>query len=969
MDRKLNCFFQIDTVVADSVAGFELCEELGRPTALEIEVRFASAITSENALGLSAFFSFGVGQEEEHTFLGIVEQVTVIGSALTGATAADGSGAAHAARFRVVSQLGLLAGTVTAQIFQDKSVDEIVTEVLTSCGIPKNRQRWQLAGSYAKREYCVQYFESSLAFVSRLLEEEGIFFRSVVEDGQDFIVFSDDSPNAPSIEGAADLPMRGQTGLAVEGDAIFALRERAAIQSGTFTLRDYDFKRPQFDLTAAASAEQDSDLERYDYPGLFVDKAVGEVFARVRLESEQAERETLEVIAECARLYAGTTFKLTEFELEDDRSGTQLVTKVRHLFGQRKNAEWGRDAFGASESKTPSGYVAIVHAIPVEVPYRTRQTTPRPVVHGPQTATVTAPAGSSIEAIHTDEYARCKVRFHWDLAGITDEKSSCWIRTAQLQTSGSLALPRIGWEVVVEFLEGNPDRPLVTGKLYNGLFMPPYALPEGATRTAFSSNSSPGGGGSNSIRLEDRKGGEEVMVHAQHNQTIATANNKQSTVGNNVTRVVGGNETIDVGANATTKITMGAELTVSGNRSVTVSGNRNSEVNAVAGLTVAGSSSTSVGGAHFEMDGNPLEALLAIATEVVIDAAQAAAAQQMDRINGAIQARVDQAMAPYADTIAGVEQVASGMEAVANGDIGAIPGVLEDAANIPMPPGFGGEESAEAGAAGGDEAGGGGEGEGAGADGAEAGGEGGGEGEGREVEETEQEGGEPTDFTGMVGLNDAVDSAIDTGIRAGSAALGEALGFNSDGGGSDNLANLEGPDGNVAGLDRTDRTKGPGHSTHKVDGSYTETVGALRVQAALLEVHDEIAGNLNETIGLAKLTAVLADESIAIGGNKTLTALGKLTFTKADDSESSTGAMTNMVGGLVYDKVKGGYSITGGSSATFIGAFHKLEAKTAVTLKCGESEVVIDGSGVTIKGALVTITCGKILMTGTVAEN
>ena len=948
MERTFRSYFRVGDVVADRVASFELVEELGRPFELLVEVQFANELNAEDALGLLAALSFGIDDAAQHTFVGVVERVTVVGSANTGAVGDGGSGANHAVRFRVVSRIGLLAGSFGAEIFQDKTVEEIVTEVLEAHGIPAKEQRWNLTATYAKREYCVRYFETALAFVSRLLEEEGIFFRSVVEDEKEILVFADDSASAPPIEGDPELPMRGQTGFAIERDAIFALRELAAVQSGAFVLRDYDFKRPSLDLTASATAEHDTGLERYDYPGLYVDKAVGEQLAKVRLEAEQVQREGVEILAECARLYAGTTFSLTEFDLEDDRSGTQLVKRVVHTFGRRPSLDTdGLGPFAEREAKTPTGYVAHAKLIPVEVPYRTPQTTPRPIVYGPQTATVMVPAGSSSETIHTDEFGRCKVKFHWDLSPTLDEKASCWIRTTQLQTSGSMALPRVGWEVVVEFLEGNPDRPVVTGKVYNGLFMPPYQLPEGATRTQFSSNSSPGAGGSNTIRIEDRAGGEEVMIHAQHDQTIATANNKKTTVGNNATRVVGGNETIEVGGDAVTKITMGAQLTVGADRSVSVGGNQNREINAVSGLTVAGSSTTDVGGNHFEMDGNPLEALLAIATEVAIEAAQAAASQAMERINGAIQSRVDQAMAPVNDLLGQAEQISAGMEAVANGDVGAIGGMVADAAGLPLPPGFGGGD-------------GGGEAAGAGAGDAGEGGEGAGEG-----------GEEEQSYTQRVGLDAAVNGAIDRGIRGGAAALGEALGLGGGGGGggSENLANVDGPAGDVGGLSETDRAKGPGHNTHKVDGSYSESVGSMRLAGVLLEVHDEIAGNLTEKVGVAKVTGAIGDITADIGGNKTLQTLGRLVFTPADESESAGGSVTTMVGGLVYDRVKGSYTISAGAPATFIGAFAKLEAKTAITLTCGASSLVIDGSGVSLTSPIVTIIAGKVSLTKAVAEN
>lgn len=950
MSRTLLTSFTLDETAADRVSGFTLTRELGRPARLEIDVRFASDVAAENAVGKAALLAFGYDGEPAHEMVGVVEAVRLVGSSAMGA---EGGGAAQAVHMTVVSQLGLLDGVVSAQIFQDLDVKEIVGKVLEDHGIAGDRQRWQLTGSYAKREYCVWYFESALAFVSRLLEEEGITFWSVAEDGEEKIVFSDDSPSASPIDGDAEVAFRGQRGGVTERDAAFALRELAQVRSGKFTLRDYDFKRPSLDMTVSAESAHDADLERYDYPGLYVEPSVGKQLATVRLEAEQVERETTIGLFDCPRLDAGRVFTLIETPVED-MGGELLVTKVLHAYGSAAPAVFRR--FGMQGGRQGDVLVAEAFLIPKATKFRTAQTTPRPVIHGPQTARVVAPQGAAPESIHTDEHGRCKVKFPWDLGPDMDDKASCWMRVAQLQTSGSMILPRIDWEVVVEFAEGNPDRPFVAGKLYNGLFMPPYALPEGKTRTAMRTNSTPGGGGSNEIRLEDRAGGEEIMIHAQHDQTMKTANNKTSTVGNNATRVVAANETIDVSGNQTTKITMGSQTTVGGDNTVSVGGNRNTEVNAVTAVTVGGSQTIDVGGNHFEMDGNPLEALLAIATELAVEAAQAAASQALDRVNAAVQSRVDQAMAPINDLVGQAQGLAAGMEAVQNGDVGAIAGLAADAAGLPMPPGFGGD------AGGGESAG--------RAAPAGAGGEGGGGGEGAGRGEGGDGGGDgPTDYTGMLGINSAVDSAIDRGIRGGSAALGEALGLSAGGGGGQSTANVDGPAGDVAGVDQTDRTKGPGHSTHKVDGSYSESTGALRISGVLMGMHQEISGNLDETVAAAKLTATFGGINESTGGNKTVTALGQLTFSKGDDTENSAGAATAMIGGLVYDKIKGGYALEAGAPATFIGAFHKMEAATSISFTCGASSIQMDDSGVTITSPLVTILAGKIQLTKAVTEN
>jgi type VI secretion system secreted protein VgrG len=919
------------------VVGFELVRELGRPPTLDVELRFPSDVGAENGLGQTGVLRFGRVGESAHEFAGIVAEVTVIGSPISRSVLeAIGleNGVTHDVRMRVVSRLALAGQIVTAAIYQDKDVKEIVSEALAAAGIRETMQRWQLARSYPKRPYCVQYFESTLDFVSRLLEEEGIFYSTVVEDGEEVVVFADDSTSADQVEGEPSLPYRGDTAFEAPSDCVVRVIERAHVCSGKFVLRDYDFERPQLDLTATAEADAETELERYDYPGLYTEPDRGAALAQVRLEAERAERETLDVVADCPRLAAGRSFTLTETPW-DDMGGELLVVRVCHVFGAPARREL--ESLGVAVPETPDLYVSSVRAIPATVKFRAAQTTPRPTIEGPQTARVVGPPGAVPETIHTDKHGRIKVKFPWDLGPAHDDKASFWIRTTQLQTSGSMVLPRLGWEVVVEFLEGNPDRPVITGKLYNGLHMPPYSLPSGKTRTSFQTSSSPGGGGRNEIRFEDLAGGEEIMIHSQYDQTKATANDKKTTVGNCSSRFVAVDETIEVSGNQTAKITMGSQLTVGADQTVTVGGNRNLEVNAVAGITSAADESISVGGNHFEMDGNPLQALLAIAAETAIAAAQAAAGAAMAQINAAVQSKVDQVMGPINALTAQVEQLGAGMEALRSGDVGAIAGIAAQASGLPMPPGFGG------GGAGGGDAGGGGGGDG----GAEAGAD---------------------SYTAQLGIDGAVSSAIETGMNQGAAALGAALGIDSGGGGGSSEANVDGPEGSVSGISAEDRAKGPGHSQHKVDGDYTETTGAVRVQAAITGHNTEVAADMSQTISLAKLQAAWGNVVSTIGGNQQTQALGQIVFSKADSVESSAGAATTMIGGLLYDKVGGGVVIDAGGPATFIAAFHKWEAASSITIKCGASEIVVDGGGIAITSPLVTILAGKIALTKAVTE-
>ncbi len=936
MARTIVTSFKVDDVEAYKVIRFQESHQLGVPAWLEVDIAFPDYQELDAVVGHAAVLTYGHDGDEPRTFSGIVESVTLKGSGQMGM-----DGRLYRYIVRVVPKIALLDRVSDSRIYQDMDVKEIVTKVLESHDISGEGVEWKLTGSYPKREYCVQYQESSLAFISRLLEEEGIYFVIETTDaGEDKVVFADDSTVADPIPGDPELVVKARSSLGIQQDAIYWVADARRVRSGKFVLRDYNFEKPQLDLTSTAEAKERTDLEVYDYPGIYLEPAEGKRLAQVRLEAEQAAGSTLSVKAECMRFFAGKKITIIESEsLGGSVDGDWVITSLDHDYDGARGESKSGDA----------GFSLRATLVPADVKYRTPRRTPVPMIEGPQTARVVAPSGSPSETIHTDKHGRVKVKFHWDRTDIQDDKASCWMRVQQLQTSGSMVIPRIDWEVIVEFLEGNPDRPFVTGRLYNGVFMPPYALPEGKTRTSMRTATTPSGGGSNEIRFEDKAGSEEIMIHAQYDMHMVTANNKKKTVGNNETSVVKNNSSLEVGANQDVKITKGSKSEIGADQTVSVGGNRNVEVNAVTGLTVGGNATTSVGGNQFEMDGNPLEALLDIAAAKAVEFLTAKANEALDRVEAHVQNAVDQALGPVNNLASQANQIGQAMQAVANGDVSAMAGMAANASGIP-----GANQMVAA-------MGGGGQG----------GGEGGAPNPLADVASTLAQPGNMANAAiqqGSAAARGAAAAGIRRGVGAARSALGSALGLDAGGGTGESGANAAGPEGNVDGVDQTDREKGPGHSTAKIAGSHTETIGSMKIRGTVLGIDTNVGADMTQTVGAAQAEIIIGDRAETVGGNKDEKAIGLVVLSKGGESEKVGGSKTTMVGGLIYDKLKGSHSIEATGPATFIGAFHKVEAKTKITFKCGASSVVVDGSGFTVLSPLVTVLAAKIQLPKKVAE-
>ncbi|MEJ7728523.1 MAG: type VI secretion system tip protein TssI/VgrG [Polyangiaceae bacterium] len=950
MSRTLLASVVVADVPASVVTGFQIRHVAGQPLALDVEIGFDSYQPIAAIVGKPARLDFGHRGGEPRAVFGIVTAARVVGTSAKGSEKR-----ATRWKLRIVSRLALLAGSVTSRIFQDKSAKDVVSEVLTEHGIDK--VEWRLVGApLPVRDNCVQYQESDLAFVSRLLEHEGVY--SFVEGGDEgeILVFADDSTVAAPMPGDPELVARPRSGMSDEHDGVYVVKERQRVRSGKFVLRDYDFQRPALDLTSTAAGARYDRLEVYDYPGEYVEPSDGERLAKVRLEEASVEAEVVEIEAVCARLAVGQKLTLSgTAELDAD----YFVFAVEHDYQLADTATGARPPGGASTAgagrrgggTAGARYVVRARLLPIATRFRPARRTARPIIAGPQTATVVAPAGSAGESIHTDEHARCKVKFHWDRSEAVDDKASAWVRVAQLQTSGSMMLPRIGWEVIVEFLEGNPDRPVISGRFYNGANMPPYALPEGKTRTAVRTASTPGGGGSNEIRFEDKAGSEEVMIHAQYDMKVAVANNAKTTVGKNETRVVKNNAQLGVGGGQKTKITKGNQGTVGGSQTVTVGGDRSVEVNAVAALTAHGDASTSVGGDQFEMDGNPLEAMLALAAQAAAEFATAMANNAIATVKGQVDGAINQVMGPVNQLNAQAEQLGASMQAVAGGDLSGVAGMAGAATGIPGA----GQMAASMAAppAGGD----GGGGAPPGPPGAPS----------PAAQANAAIAGQGNALQAMA--QGAASQAIARGAGMAQGAIADALGLGGSGsGGGASGANAAGPAGDVPGIDATDRAKGPGHSIAKVGGAHEETVGTAKVTAALTSIDTNVTGAASIKVGAATLQLCIGNYAEKVQGSKSESALGLVVLSKAGESETIAGSKDTKVGGAIIDKLKGSHTVQASGDATFIGAFHKFEAKTAIVFKCGGSTLTITSGGVTLESPMVTFMAPKIQLPKKVTE-
>jgi type VI secretion system secreted protein VgrG len=493
-------------------------------------------------------------------------------------------------RLTVVPRLFRLGKRADCRTFQQKSVPDIVKKVLSDAGIPEGDQTARLSGSYDPRVYCVQYRETDLDFVARLLSEEGIFFTTAFEDGKDKVVFCDDPKGLDPIEGTSSLPFSHTFGFGASKDVVLLVKEAHEVRSDKVFVRDYDFERPKLALEAQVEGKDDGAhaLEVYEFPGRFVDQGLGKKRAQVLLDSIQAERWVASGETTALTLAPGKRFTITDHPYES-LNQEYLITSVETEYRE------GFSFIGSGGQKGRKNFSCRFTAVPTaKTAYRPPRLARAAVVPGLQTAVTTGPAGE----IHTDKHGRVKAQYMWDRLGKNDDTSSLWMRTSQVPTGGSMLLPRVGWEVGVRHVEGDPDTPIVMARLYNTGTPPPYALPAGKARGAMQTATTPGGGSSNEFRMDDTKGKEEMMFNASKDMSVNVNNNTTEGIGNNETRTIGSNRTVNVTNSLTASVGSNQTITVGGDQSVNVETFLVEGVGGDHTLSISGNRDMKVGGDH-----------------------------------------------------------------------------------------------------------------------------------------------------------------------------------------------------------------------------------------------------------------------------------------------------------------------------------------------------------------------------------
>ena len=445
----------------------------------------------------------------------------------------------------VVPHVWLLTQNTQNRIFQQKSVPDILKVIFKDFKV-----KYEFQTTYEPRNYCVQYHETDFAFASRLMEEEGIFYFFEHKDGTTQMIIADTAQSHRDCPSKSTIPFFINVG--DESNFIGAVSSFLAdskVQTGKVTLWDYNFQLP----TSQLNLEQPSQfsfgdslkLEHYEFPGGYgrkydgIDKGGGEQSGELSkvysdrertvkrwMESLDAQCKPLSGSSDCGSITAGYKFTLANHPNRELNKSYTIISTVHEA---EQNPSYVSNE-GVTDAYT-NQFTCIQFGAGQPV-FRPLRNTPKPVILGSQTAIVVGPAG---EEIFTDKYGRVKVQFRWDREGKINESSSCWVRVAQLWAGkkwGAVFIPRIGMEVVVSFLEGDPDQPIITGCVYNPEAMPPYTLPDEKTKSGIKTDSSKGGGGFNEIRFEDKKGSEQVFMHAEKNMDVRVKNDSLEYIGN-----------------------------------------------------------------------------------------------------------------------------------------------------------------------------------------------------------------------------------------------------------------------------------------------------------------------------------------------------------------------------------------------------------------------------------------------------
>ena len=501
--------------------------------------------------------------EEPRYFDGIVEQVTFTGQA------------GRYFQYLIIARpwFWFLSLTQDCKVYQDKTVIQIIEEVLKDHPIAAIDDR--TTTRFTPWVYCVQYRESDFNFLSRLMEQEGIAYYFTHHGGKHVMVLTDSVSGSQACPGCSALPLRYvDTARTAGREAAWDFTTSRRMQPGAAVIQDYDFTRSLVDLRQSRQEPGKhslGDMEVFDYPGFYDKEGDGEQFVQAQMEEYACAAYQAGGTSDARALACGGLIKLAG-SVRDSDNVEYLVLGTQIQVNQ--------PPYESTGETLAAGYSCRFSVLDSSVPYRAPRKTPKPVVQGPQTALVVGPAG---DEIYTDKYGRVKVQFHWDRYGKKSDTSSCWVRVSSPwagKSFGFVQVPRIGQEVVVDFLEGDPDQPIITGRVYNAEQMPPWDLPANATQSGVLSRSSKGGayGNANALRFEDKKGSEQVWLHAEKNQDIEVENDETHWVGHDRTKTVDHDETTHVKHDRTE--------TVDNNETITIHGFRKEEVDKDETITI-----------------------------------------------------------------------------------------------------------------------------------------------------------------------------------------------------------------------------------------------------------------------------------------------------------------------------------------------------------------------------------------------
>jgi type VI secretion system secreted protein VgrG len=493
----------------------------------------------------------------------------------------------YAYKAEVVPWFWFLSKRTDCRVYQNQTVQEIVESIFNELGF--SDYVFALVEQHPKLEYCVQYNESDLDFISRLLEHEGIYYFIEHQPDKNILHLSDDASHYSDLEPEV---LEHSSGMR-QTYQIRLWQHLYQYCSGAYAQTDFDFEKFNQSLLTETSTtlrlKNNSSFPRFEFPGCYRENELGRALTKLRMQQEEMNYERVSAASNIHMLEVGKKFILKSDENEADHNKMYVITEIHH------NAY--DPSYMESESDDPP-YTNQFVCLPSSTTFRPACVTPKPRIDGVQTAVVVGKAG---DEIYTDKYGRIKLQFHWDRYGAKDETSSCWVRVATQWAGnkwGSVTIPRVGQEVVVTFVNGDPDQPLVIGSVYNSAHMPPYPLPDNKSMMGMKSRSSKGGDGGtyNELVIDDKKDSEEFRINAQKNYNMKVGKDSSTHVLNNHTGKIDGNSDTTVQGNTTHKTQGNDSFTVSGNRSATVGGNQDSTIGGNATETVAGDQTNSIGG-------------------------------------------------------------------------------------------------------------------------------------------------------------------------------------------------------------------------------------------------------------------------------------------------------------------------------------------------------------------------------------